>query len=200
MLDSKKIQRFFKRFFDIFFAVIGIIILFPVMLVIAAAIKLDSKGPVIYKQDRLGKNGRIFKIYKFRTMIENAEKMGSGLFTFENDPRITKVGKFLRKTSLDELPQLFNVLKGDMSFVGPRPPVPFYPKKWEEYTVYEKKRFSVRPGITGWAQVNGRNEIDWSERIKLDVWYVDNWSLILDLKIILKSIKVVLKKEGVYKN
>lgn len=200
MLDSKKIQRFFKRFFDIFFAVIGIIILFPVMLVIAAAIKLDSKGPVIYKQDRLGKNGRIFKIYKFRTMIENAEKMGSGLFTFENDPRITKVGKFLRKTSLDELPQLFNVLKGDMSFVGPRPPVPFYPKKWEEYTVYEKKRFSVKPGITGWAQVNGRNEIDWSERIKLDVWYVDNWSLILDLKIILKSIKVVLKKEGVYKN
>ncbi|HEW92289.1 MAG TPA: sugar transferase [Thermotogaceae bacterium] len=200
MLDSKKIQRFLKRFFDIFFSVIGIIILFPVMLVIAAAIKLDSKGPVIYKQDRLGKNGRIFKIYKFRTMIENAEKMGSGLFTFENDPRITKVGKFLRKTSLDELPQLFNVLKGDMSFVGPRPPVPFYPKKWEEYTVYEKKRFSVRPGITGWAQVNGRNEIDWSERIKLDVWYVDNWSLILDLKIILKSIKVVLKKEGVYKN
>ena len=200
MLDSKKIQRFLKRFFDIFFSVIGIIILFPLMLVIAAAIKLDSKGPVIYKQDRLGKNGRIFKIYKFRTMIENAEKMGSGLFTFENDPRITKVGKFLRKTSLDELPQLFNVLKGDMSFVGPRPPVPFYPKKWEEYTVYEKKRFSVRPGITGWAQVNGRNEIDWSERIKLDVWYVDNWSLILDLKIILKSIKVVLKKEGVYKN
>ena len=179
---------------------IGIIILFPVMLVIAAAIKLDSKGPVIYKQDRLGKNGRIFKIYKFRTMIENAEKVGSGLFTFENDPRITRIGKFLRKTSLDELPQLFNVLKGDMSFVGPRPPVPFYPKKWEEYTVYEKKRFSVRPGITGWAQVNGRNEIDWSERIKLDVWYVDNWSLILDLKIILKSIKVVLKKEGVYKN
>ena len=200
MLDSKKIQRFLKRFFDIFFSVIGIIILFPMMLVIAAAIKLDSKGPVIYKQDRLGKNGRIFKIYKFRTMIENAEKMGSGLFTFENDPRITKVGKFLRKTSLDELPQLFNVLKGDMSFVGPRPPVPFYPKKWEEYTVYEKKRFSVRPGITGWAQVNGRNEIDWSERIKLDVWYVDNGSLILDLKIILKSIKVVLKKEGVYKN
>lgn len=200
MLDSKKIQRFFKRFFDIFFAVIGIIILFPVMLVIAAAIKLDSKGPVIYKQDRLGKNGRIFKIYKFRTMIENAEKVGSGLFTFENDPRITRIGKFLRKTSLDELPQLFNVLKGDMSFVGPRPPVPFYPKKWEEYTVYEKKRFSVKPGITGWAQVNGRNEIDWSERIKLDVWYVDNWSLILDLKIILKSIKVVLKKEGVYKN
>jgi len=142
MLDSKKIQRFLKRFFDIFFSVIGIIILFPVMLVIAAAIKLDSKGPVIYKQDRLGKNGRIFKIYKFRTMIENAEKMGSGLFTFENDPRITKVGKFLRKTSLDELPQLFNVLKGDMSFVGPRPPVPFYPKKWEEYTVYEKNAFS----------------------------------------------------------
>ncbi|MDI3472461.1 MAG: hypothetical protein PWQ48_742 [Thermotogaceae bacterium] len=193
-------QRFLKRLFDIFFALIGIVILSPFMLLIAIIIKVDSKGSVIYKQERLGKNGKVFKIYKFRTMIENAEKIGSGLFTHENDPRITRVGKFLRKTSIDELPQLFNILKGDMSFVGPRPPVPYYPKKWEEYTEEEKKRFSVRPGITGWAQVNGRNEIDWPERIKLDVWYVENWSLALDFKIILKSFKVVLKKEGVYKD
>jgi len=198
-MNSKRFQRFLKRFFDLFFSILGVIILSPLMLGISIAIKFDSEGPVIYKQDRLGKDGKIFKIYKFRTMVVNAEKIGSGLFTYENDPRITKVGRILRKTSLDELLQLFNVLKGDMSFVGPRPPVPYYPKKWEEYTPEEKKRFSVRPGITGWAQVNGRNEIDWSERIRFDIWYVDNWSLILDMKIIFKSIRVVLKKEGVYK-
>lgn len=197
---SKRTQLFLKRFFDLFFSILGIIILSPLMLIIAIVIKLDSKGPIIYKQERLGKDGRVFKIYKFRTMIMNAEKIGSGLFTYENDPRITRVGKILRKTSLDELPQLFNVLKGEMSFVGPRPPVPYYPKRWSEYTSEEKKRFSMKPGITGWAQVNGRNEIDWPKRIKLDIWYVDNWSLFLDIKIILKSVEVVLKKKGVYKD
>ena len=161
-------------------------------------IKLDSRGPVFYRQERLGMNGRVFKIYKFRTMVKDAEKMGSGLFTHENDPRITRVGRFLRRTSIDELPQLINILRGDMSFVGPRPPITWYPKRWNEYDDWEKLRFRMKPGMTGWAQIHGRNEIDWNKRIEYDVWYVKNWSLLLDLKIILETVKVVLSGKGIY--
>lgn len=168
------------------------------MIIIILLIKSTSEGPVFFKQDRLGKNGKVFKIIKFRTMIDNAEQIGTGVITFENDPRITKVGSFLRKTSLDELPQLINVLKGDMSIVGPRPPVPYHPKKYEEYSEYEKKRFNVKPGITGYAQVNGRNNLTWEQRINMDVYYVDNRSFLLDLKIIFLTMLKVLKREDIH--
>lgn len=168
------------------------------MIIIILLIKSTSEGPVFFKQERLGKNGKVFKIIKFRTMIDNAEQIGTGVITFENDPRITKVGSFLRKTSLDELPQLINVLKGDMSIVGPRPPVPYHPKKYEEYSEYEKKRFNVKPGITGYAQVNGRNNLTWEQRINMDVYYVDNRSFLLDLKIIILTMVKVLKREDIH--
>lgn len=168
------------------------------MIIIILLIKSTSEGPVFFKQERLGKNGKVFKIIKFRTMIDNAEQIGTGVITFENDPRITKVGSFLRKTSLDELPQLINVLKGDMSIVGPRPPVPYHPKKYEEYSEYEKKRFNVKPGITGYAQVNGRNNLTWEQRINMDVYYVDNRSFLLDLKIIFLTMLKVLKREDIH--
>ena len=196
--ERKRIQRFFKRFFDVIFSLLGLIILSPLFLVVSLMIKLDSRGPVFYRQERLGMNGRVFKIYKFRTMVKDAEKMGSGLFTHENDPRITRVGRFLRRTSIDELPQLINILRGDMSFVGPRPPITWYPKRWNEYEDWEKLRFRMKPGMTGWAQIHGRNEIDWNKRIEYDVWYVKNWSLLLDLKIILETVKVVLSGKGIY--
>ena len=196
--ERKRIQRFFKRFFDVIFSLLGLIILSPLFLVVSLMIKLDSRGPVFYRQERLGMNGRVFKIYKFRTMVKDAEKMGSGLFTHENDPRITRVGRFLRRTSIDELPQLINILRGDMSFVGPRPPITWYPKRWNEYDDWEKLRFRMKPGMTGWAQIHGRNEIDWNKRIEYDVWYVKNWSLLLDLKIILETVKVVLSGKGIY--
>src|SRR5690625_2783136 len=131
-------------------------------------------------------------------MVDNAEKMGSGIITFENDPRITKVGNFLRKTSLDELPQLLNVLKGDMSIVGPRPPVPYHPKKYEEYPEFQKRRFIVKPGITGYAQVNGRNNLTWDDRIELDIQYVEQFSVLLDIKIILLTIIKVFKSEDIH--
>ena len=194
----KKVERIIKRIFDILFASLLLVLLSPLMLITAVAIKLDSPGPVIFKQERLGKDGKTFTMYKFRSMVHGAEKMGMGIFTAFNDPRITRVGRFLRQYSIDELPQLWNIIKGEMSFVGPRPPLPFYPKKYEEYEDWVKKRFEVLPGITGWAQVHGRNLIDWYERFKLDVWYVENWSLALDAKIILLTIVKVLKKEGVY--
>ncbi|HCZ05679.1 MAG TPA: sugar transferase [Thermotogae bacterium] len=191
-------QRVLKRFLDIFFAVLLVVILSPLMIVIAILIKIEDRGPVFFKQERLGKDGKTFLLYKFRTMVENAEKQGAGIFIEENDPRITRVGRWLRELSLDELPQLFNIIKGDMSFVGPRPPLPFFPKRYEEYEEWVKKRFTVRPGITGWAQINGRNLIDWYDRFKLDVWYVEHWSLRLDARIVFLTILKVLKREGIY--
>lgn len=184
-----------KRIIDFLFSLIILLILLPLFLVVAILIKLDSKGPVIFKQSRLGKNGNVFKVWKFRTMIDNAEKMGTGLTTAQNDPRITRVGKILRKTSIDELPQLINVLKGDMSFIGPRPAPVHHLKQYNEN---ERQRLKVLPGITGWAQVNGRNILTWPERIEKDIWYVNNISFLLDLKIAFKTIKVVLLSEGVY--
>lgn len=184
-----------KRIIDFLFSLIILLILLPLFLVVAILIKLDSKGPVIFKQSRLGKDGNVFKVWKFRTMIDNAEKMGTGLTTAQNDPRITRVGKILRKASIDELPQLINVLKGDMSFIGPRPAPVHHLKQYNEN---ERQRLKVLPGITGWAQVNGRNILTWPERIEKDIWYVNNISFLLDLKIAFKTIKVVLFSEGVY--
>jgi lipopolysaccharide/colanic/teichoic acid biosynthesis glycosyltransferase len=152
---------------------------------------LNSKGPVIFKQERVGKKGKVFKIYKFRSMCVGAEKTGSGVYSGKGDARVTKVGKILRATSLDELPQFFNLLKGDMSLVGPRPPLTYHPWTWDKYTDEQKRMFDVRPGITGWAQVNGRKDVEWNKRIKLNVWYVDHVSLWLDIKILFKTVAKV---------
>lgn len=177
-----------KRLLDIMFSFIGIVVASPVLAIVALAVKLDSKGPVIFKQERLGKDGKVFLIYKFRSMCVGAEKMGSGQYSFKGDSRITRVGKIIRATSLDELPQFFNIIKGDMSFIGPRPTLTYHPWKLEEYTDFQRRRFEVRPGITGLAQVNGRKKIDWVDRIKFDVEYVDNMSLALDCKILFKTV------------
>lgn len=187
-----------KRFVDIVVSIASMILLLPLFLIIGFAIKIDSKGPVFFKQERLGKNGTVFKIIKFRTMVDNAEQKGSGLSTFEGDPRVTRVGEVLRKTSLDEISQLINILIGDMSLVGPRPPVPFHPRKYEEYSDHQVLRFKVRPGITGLAQIMGRNSLTWDERIEYDVEYVQNLSLLLDIKIILLTIVKVFKSENIH--
>jgi len=182
-----------KRAFDLAGALLILVLISPLLLAVALAIKITSPGPVIFKQQRLGLHGKIFYLYKFRSMIPNAEKIGSGMFVEKDDPRITKIGKFLRKTSIDELAQLFNVLRGEMSLVGPRPaPLHHYGK----YDKRQRKRLNVRPGITGWAQVNGRLAIYWPERIELDVWYVEHCSLWLDIKIIARTIAVVFLRRG----
>jgi len=149
-------------------------------------------------QERVGKDRKVFKIIKFRTMVENATQMKGGYSVSERDPRITKIGAFLRKTSLDEIPQLINVLKGEMSFIGPRPPLTFFPKNYRDYEDWVLVRFNMRPGITGWAQVNGRNDIDWYERFKYDIEYVNNWSLKKDLKILMYTLKTILNRTGIY--
>jgi len=169
--------------------------LLPIFALIGIFIKLDSKGPVFFRQKRVGKGGKIFVAYKLRTMIINAEKMGLGYEIEKNDARITRVGKYLR-WGIDELPQLINVFRGEMSLVGPRPALPH---QVERYSKEEKRRLEVKPGITGWALVNGRNILTWPERIKLDIWYIDHWSIWLDLKILFKTIWVVIfTREGIY--
>ena len=190
-MDLLMYKYFFKRFFDILIAFLGLIICAIPMLIIALAIKCDSKGPVFFKQERVGKKGKVFKIYKFRSMCTGAEQMGSGVYSRKGDARVTKVGKILRATSLDELPQFFNLLKGDMSLIGPRPPLTYHPWTWDKYTDEQKRMFDVRPGITGWAQVNGRKDVEWNKRIKLNVWYVEHVSLWLDIKILFKTVSKV---------
>lgn len=186
-----------KRIIDIVGSLILLIVGFIPLLIVALIIKLESSGPALFKQKRLGLNGKEFEIYKFRSMVVGAEGKGSGVYSMKGDPRVTKVGKFIRATSIDELPQLINILKGDMSFIGPRPTLTYHPWKLDEYTIEQRRRFDVRPGVTGLAQVNGRKEIAWDERIKYDVYYVDNLSSILDLKILLKTIqKVILMKDN----
>ncbi len=170
-----------KRILDIAASFIGLVIAAIPMLMVAVLIKVDSRGPVFFKQKRLGLDGKEFYIYKFRSMIVDAEK--SGVYSDNKDTRLTRVGKILRKTSIDEVPQFINILKGDMSFIGPRPPLTYHPWPIEEYTEEQKRMFSVRPGITGWAQVNGRKNVEWNRRIELNVWYVDNISLKLDFKV-----------------
>ncbi|NLC67992.1 MAG: sugar transferase [Clostridiaceae bacterium] len=193
------VNLFVKRLIDFFGSLLGLIITFPTIIIIAILIKLTSKGPVIFRQDRLGKDGRVFKIIKFRTMVVNAEKIGDGLIVkSENDNRITSIGRFLRATSLDELPQLFNVLKGDMSLVGPRPPVPYHPYKYENYNCFQKRRFEMRPGMTGLAQVTVRNSVPWDDRILIDVEYIDKFSIWLDIKILLKTILKITRQENIY--
>lgn len=186
----------FKRSCEIILSILLIIVFSPLLLITAVAIKLDSSGPVIFKQDRIGKNGKVFKIYKFRSMTQGAEFTGSGVYSGADDMRVTKVGKFIRASSIDELPQLVNILKGDMSFVGPRPPLTYHPWDISEYTEEQFRMFDVRPGITGWAQTHGRKEVEWHERIRLNIWYVDNVSLWLDIKIIFLTVFKVLKNEN----
>jgi len=175
--------RAVKRFLDVTASFLGLVLLSPLMLAVSILIKIDSRGPVIFRQTRIGRNGKVFEIYKFRSMCVGAEKTGSGVYSGKGDARVTRIGKFLRATSIDELPQLLNILKGEMSFVGPRPPLTYHPWKYEEYTDFQKRMFEVRPGITGWAQVNGRKDVEWHKRIELNVWYVDHMSLLLDIKI-----------------
>lgn len=176
-------KSFFKRFIDIVLSVIGLVICIIPMVLIAIAIKLNSAGPVLFKQKRIGYKGKVFEIWKFRSMCVGAEQTGSGVYSGKGDPRVTRVGRFLRASSLDELPQMVNVLKGDMSFIGPRPPLTYHPWPIEVYTPEQLRMFDVRPGITGWAQVNGRKNVEWNERIRMNVWYVDHVSLVLDIKI-----------------
>lgn len=192
----KRIQLLIKRLFDICVSLVLILILtvIPVLIIVPIIIKLTSKGPAIFTQDRVGRDGKVFKIYKFRTMKipeDSLDENGSMLTPKE---RITKVGAFLRKTSLDELAQLFNVLGGTMSIVGPRPTLPY---QVENYNEHQKRRHEMRPGVTGWAQVNGRNDLSWTEKIEYDIQYIDKFSLLFDIKIIFKTVAVVFKQEGI---
>ena len=181
-------KHFIKRFLDIVLSLLIIIFFSPVLLLLAILVKLDSPGPVVFKQQRLGLNGKEFTMYKYRSMCVNAESQGTGVYSDSGDPRVTRLGKILRATSADELPQAFNILKGDMSFIGPRPPLTYHPWKLEEYTEHQRRMFEMRPGITGWAQVNGRKVVEWNRRIDLNVWYIDNASFLLDLKIFFMTI------------
>lgn len=196
---GRTINLLIKRCVDFVLTLIGTIVISPVILMIAVLIKCSSKGPVFFLQERLGYHGKVFKILKFRTMVQNAEHIGTGLFINEkDDPRITKIGKFLRSTSLDELPQVLNVLKGDMSLVGPRPPVTYHPYNgYENYPEWAKKRFEMRPGMTGLVQTTIRSDAPWDDRIKIDCEYVDKFSVFFDIKILVDTIKTVIKGEAI---
>lgn len=185
-------RAFLKRVIDFLAALFGLIIISPVFLILVVWLHFANKGAgVFFRQKRPGKNGEIFRIFKFKTMTDERDSEGKLL---PDSDRITEVGKFVRKTSLDEIPQLLNVLKGDMSLIGPRPLLPSY---LPLYNDFQKRRNEVKPGITGWAQVNGRNEISWQKKFELDVWYVDNISFLLDMKILLLTVKKVFRSEGI---
>jgi lipopolysaccharide/colanic/teichoic acid biosynthesis glycosyltransferase len=185
-----------KRALDLVGATALLVLSSPLMALAALLIRLESRGHPIYKQRRVGRHGRLFEIYKFRTMFDGAEYVGAGLAVNEGDPRITRVGHLLRRWSLDELPNLVNVVRGEMSLVGPRPTIQV---QVDQYTPHQRRRLEVKPGITGWAQVNGRTSLPWHERIELDVWYVDHRSLLLDVRILLRSLKLVFEGYGLYK-
>ncbi len=187
--------RWLKLVFDRVIAALVLLAFLPVFILIAAAIKALMPGPIFFRQVRVGCGGREFRVVKFRTMVIGAEKMGLGLLIEKDDARIPTLGRLLRRWSLDELPQLWNVLKGDMSLVGPRPTVP---SQVSEYTERQRRRLECLPGLTGWAQVHGRNELSWPERIEMDIWYIDHWSLWLDLKILARTPGLLLKGENVY--
>ncbi|MGG5460737.1 sugar transferase [Clostridium sp. B9] len=201
--DNKYIYLFIKRIMDIIASFLGLIILSPIFLIVSIAIKMDSKGPIFFAQKRIGLRGKPFYMYKFRSMVVNAEEikeklkeqneMSGPMFKMKNDPRITKVGKFIRKTSIDELPQLLNVLRGEMSLVGPRPSLP---KEVEEFEPWMMERLAVKPGITCYWQVMGRNSIGFEDWMKLDVKYVKDRSLLLDLKLIFKTFFVLFGDEN----
>ena len=205
-LEERQSYIFMKRLIDISGALIGLILLSWLFILVAILIKKeDPKGPVIFKQVRIGKDGKSFYMYKFRSMVSNAEdlldtllqhnEVSGAMFKMKEDPRITKVGKFIRRTSIDELPQLWNVLKGDMSLVGPRPPLP---REVAEYSTYDKQRLLVTPGCTGLWQVSGRNSVGFDEMVELDLEYINNRSILFDIKIILKTIKIILAPNSAY--
>ena len=185
-----------KRAIDIGVSLIGAVLTAPLVGLLAALIRIESPGHPIYRQTRVGEDGVPFEIYKLRTMVRGAEFTGAGLAIQEGDDRITRVGAFLRRYSLDELPNLWNVLRGEMSIVGPRPTVPV---QVEQYTERQRGRLLVKPGITGWAQVNGRASLPWSERIELDLWYVEHQSTALDLRILARTVTMVVTGHGLYK-
>jgi lipopolysaccharide/colanic/teichoic acid biosynthesis glycosyltransferase len=189
-------MRAFKRALDLLIAGLGTIVSAPVIALLAVAVRLESAGHPIYTQTRIGLDGEPFTIYKLRTMVSGAEFTGAGLAINQGDDRITRVGAFLRRTSLDELPNLWNVLRGEMSIVGPRPTVPV---QVAQYTERERERLSVKPGITGWAQIHGRAALPWPQRIELDLWYVEHQSLALDLRILARTAEMVLSGRGLYK-
>lgn len=201
---SKKVYIKIKRVIDVILASVALILLSPLFAIIAIAIKIDSKGPVFFAHKRIGKNGKIIKLYKFRSMVINAEELIKSFtpeqmreykenYKLTNDPRITKVGKFLRKTSLDELPQLINIINGDLSIIGPRPVVADELKK---YGVNKDKFLSVTPGLTGYWAANGRSNTTYEQRMEMELYYIDNLSLKMDIKVFFKTILSVLKKEG----
>jgi len=192
----RRLQLGGKRVLDATISIVALLLLAIPFAIIAISIKLDSKGPVFFRQERAGKSGRHFRVFKFRTMVVGAECMGYGYTVVRADPRITRVGRLLRDSGLDELPQLINVLKGEMSLVGPRPTLLY---QVAQYTPYQRRRLTVKPGITGWAVVRGRRNLTWGERIELDIWYIDNWSLALDCRILVRTLKCVLvDREGLY--
>lgn len=183
--------KYIKRFFDIISSLLAIIILSPVLAVTAVLVRIKLGSPVLFKQERPGKDEKIFTLYKFRTMTDEKDENGELL---PDEVRLTKFGQFLRSTSLDELPELFNILKGDMSVIGPRPLLVRYLPR---YNAHQKRRHEVRPGLSGWAQVNGRNTISWEDKFNMDVEYVDNYSLLMDIKILLMTVVNVLKHDGI---
>ena len=186
-------KYFLKRILDIIFSFIGILVLLPVWIILGIVIKLDSKGPILYTHKRVGLKGKEFNCYKFRSMNVGSEPRT--LVSSPEDLRVTKIGYFLRKTSLDETPQFINIFFGDMSIVGPRPALPSQVK---EFTGSEKDKLLVKPGLTGWTQVNGRNSLPYKKRLELDCWYAKNWNLLLDLQIMFKTLFVIFKQEGIY--
>lgn len=188
--------KYLKRVLDIVFSFLALVILSPLFLITVVAVRLDSRGPVIFRQKRLGLDARAFDIYKFRTMCVGAEHMGSGVYSGADDARVTKVGRILRALSIDELPQLVNILRGEMSFIGPRPPLTYHPWPLETYTKEQLHMFAVRPGMTGWAQVHGRKDVEWHKRIQLNCWYVDHVSFWLDIRIFFLTVFQVLKNEN----
>ena len=196
-MREKKKQQYLKikRCFDFSIGVLGTVVLSPVFLLTAIAIKIDSPGNVFFLQERLGKDGKVFKIIKFRSMCVGAEHTGSGVYSGKGDTRVTRVGRFIRATSIDELPQLINLIRGDMSLIGPRPPLTYHPWTIDQYTEEQLHMFDVRPGITGWAQVHGRKDVEWNKRIALNVWYVRNISFLLDLKIFIMTFVKVMRNE-----
>lgn len=181
-----------KRVLDIVISLTVLAISAIPMLIVALLIRMESPGPAIFRQERIGKDGKVFEFLKFRSMCLGAEHTGTGVYSDRNDTRVTRLGKILRATSIDELPQLINILKGDMSLIGPRPPLTYHPWPYGEYTQEQKRMFEVRPGITGWAQVHGRKGVEWHHRIELNVWYVDHVSFWLDVKIFFTTIYKVL--------
>ena len=204
VLKRQSPYKYIKRMMDVILATIALVVLSPIFLIIAIAIKIESKGPVFFKHTRIGKNGKIIKLYKFRSMVINAEELIKSFtpeqmkeykenYKLTNDPRITKIGKFLRKTSLDELPQLLNIIKGDLSIIGPRPVVT---DELEKYGANTEKFLSVTPGLTGYWAANGRSCTTYEQRMQMELYYIDNLSLKMDVKVFFKTIEAVIKREG----